>query len=127
MTRTKISQTWLASQTGPIACRTCSRSVPGTSVQMPAPKSAPASTAYAVMPARMKIIGTSAMGGLRRERYPAERSEQPEHRDRQAEVDHAQGGVADRDDVRAGHRRRHPHHVVEDPRLAAPLGGDPAS
>ncbi len=50
-TSTKINQTWFASQTGPIACRAWSRVAFGParpplekSVQMPAPKSAPAST-----------------------------------------------------------------------------------
>ena len=50
-TSTKISQTWLASQTGPMAWWACSRSSrsraprPPDSCQKPAPKSAPASTA----------------------------------------------------------------------------------
>ena len=50
-TSTKISQTWLASQTGPIAQSTSSRArrprppPPATRLQNPAPKSAPASTA----------------------------------------------------------------------------------
>ena len=48
-TSTKISQTWLASHTGPIACLASSRigspRGPGaSSVHSPAPKSAPAST-----------------------------------------------------------------------------------
>ena len=47
-TRTKISQTWLASQTGPIAQSISSRGAPaalaaaGDQAQNPAPKSAPA-------------------------------------------------------------------------------------
>ena len=49
-TSTKISQTWLASHTGPIAWRAWSRvpARPGpaaSSIHRPAPKSAPASTA----------------------------------------------------------------------------------
>ena len=50
-TRTKISQTWLASQTGPIAQSISSRArrprppPPATRLQNPAPKSAPPNTA----------------------------------------------------------------------------------
>ena len=55
-TRMKISQTWLASQTGPIAESTSLRArsarspLPPTSDQNPAPKSAPPKTAYSVAP-----------------------------------------------------------------------------
>ena len=50
-TRTKISHTWLASQTGPIAQSISSRArlprslLPATRLQNPAPKSAPPNTA----------------------------------------------------------------------------------
>ena len=50
-TRTKISQTWLASQTGPIECSISARgrsprlSPPATRSQKPAPKSAPPNSA----------------------------------------------------------------------------------
>ena len=50
-TKTKISQTWFASQTGPIAQSTSARarsprsSRPASSDQTPAPKSAPPKTA----------------------------------------------------------------------------------
>ncbi len=53
-TSTKISQTWLASHTGPIECSIRLRwlaprfELPARRSQMPAPKSAPASSAYAV-------------------------------------------------------------------------------
>ena len=64
-TSTKTSQTWLASQTGPIACLASSRirrapdePPKASSVHSPAPKSAPASTVYAVIPARMNDTGT---------------------------------------------------------------------
>ena len=55
-TRTKISQTWLASQTGPIAQSISSRArlprspPPAIRLQNPAPKSAPPNTTYAVRP-----------------------------------------------------------------------------
>ena len=55
-TRTKISQTWLASHTGPIAQSISSRArlprspPPATRLQNPAPKSAPPNTTYAVRP-----------------------------------------------------------------------------
>src|SRR5690348_6160426 len=142
---TKMSQTWLASHTGPIACLVWSRVAavpacppPGTSVQMPAPKSAPDSTVYAVMPSRMNTIGTSAsmvihlqalrqaLRALKLKRHPAEPAQQPPHRPAQAQVDDPQRAVAERDDVRPGHGRVDPHHLVDDPRLAAHLGGDPA-
>jgi hypothetical protein len=50
-TRTKISQTWFDSQTGPIAQSICARArlprspPPASSDQKPAPKSAPPNTA----------------------------------------------------------------------------------
>ena len=53
-TKTKISQTWLASQTGPIECSIRARGraprsgPPAVRSQNPAPKSAPPNTAYAV-------------------------------------------------------------------------------
>src|SRR6185437_396619 len=130
--------------TGPIACLVWSRVAagpacppPGTSVQMPAPKSAPDSTVYAVMPSRMNTIGTSAsmvihLPALRHallrvlrqalravKRHPAEPAQQPPHRRAQAQVDDPQRAVAERDDVRPGHGRVDPHHLVDDPRLAA--------
>src|SRR5215475_9413538 len=110
---------------------------PGRSVQMPAPKSAPASTVYAVIPTRMNPIGTSAStvtsGGLtgfalavELERDAAEPAEQPEHGARQAEVDQAQGAVADRDEMGPGNCLADPHDVVDDPWLPSDLSGDPA-
>src|SRR4051812_34547164 len=53
-TSTKINQTWLASQTGPMTCSMRARrgfptaAEPASRSQMPAPKSAPASTTYRV-------------------------------------------------------------------------------
>src|SRR5213596_2144926 len=95
-TITKMSQTWLASQTGPIAWRACSRSASSrrwdSRIQMPAPKSAPASTAYAASPTRMKISGSSF--SMRRllelERDPAHPPQDPRHRARQGDVDEHQ-------------------------------------
>ena len=55
-TMTKISQTWLASQTGPIAQSISSRGrrprspPPASRLHSPAPKSAPPKTAYIVAP-----------------------------------------------------------------------------
>src|ERR1700722_1814442 len=86
----------------------------GISVHRPAPKSAPDSTVYAVIPIRTKMIGTSASivaprlrkrqlrkRRLRkrqlRKRHPAEPPQDPDHRDRQEQVDQPQGGVAERD------------------------------
>src|ERR1700722_10908466 len=68
--------------------------------------------------------GFAGFAGL--ERDLAEPAEQPEHRARQAQVDDAEGAVADRDDVRPGDGLVDLHHVVDDPRLAPHLGGDPA-
>ena len=65
-TSTKISQTWLASQTGPIAesiiCRgRRPRSPPPASrLQSPAPKSAPPKTAYIVNPTKRTMATASA-------------------------------------------------------------------
>ena len=66
-TRTKISQTWLASQTGPIAQSISSRArrprspPPATRLQKPAPKSAPPNTAYAVTPIHSTAATASAL------------------------------------------------------------------
>src|SRR5262245_333545 len=55
-TQVKMSQTWLASHTGPIACSITARgrapraAPPAIRSQNPAPKSAPPNTAYARMP-----------------------------------------------------------------------------
>ena len=55
-TSTKISQTWFASHTGPIAQSISARGrrprspPPASRLQKPAPKSAPPKTAYIVMP-----------------------------------------------------------------------------
>ena len=65
-TRVKISQTWLASQTGPIAQSISSRgrlplSPPRAKrLQSPAPKSAPAKTAYMVTPIQRTTATASA-------------------------------------------------------------------
>ena len=65
-TSTKISQTWLASQTGPIACSITARwgaprrVPPARRSQMPAPKSAPPNSAYAMRPTNMTPSTTSA-------------------------------------------------------------------
>src|ERR1700722_3449881 len=88
----------------------------GISVHRPAPKSAPDSTVYAVIPIRTKMIGTSASivaprlqqprlrtrrpgkprprKRRRRKRHRAEPPQDPAHRDRQEQVDQPQGGVA---------------------------------
>jgi hypothetical protein len=63
-TSTKISQTWLASQTGPIAQSISSRarlSRPPIRLQNPAPKSAPPNTTYAVRPAQSTQATASAV------------------------------------------------------------------
>ena len=66
-TRMKISQTWLASQTGPIAesisrrARSPRSPLPPTSDQNPAPKSAPPKTAYRVAPTQRIAATTSAL------------------------------------------------------------------
>ena len=66
MTRSKTSQTWLASQTGVIDSSIRARGarpravVPASRSHRPAPKSAPPSTAYKVIPARRIPPTTSA-------------------------------------------------------------------
>ena len=66
-TSTKISHTWLASQTGPIAQSISSRARrprsprPATRLQKPAPKSAPANTAYIVAPTHSTAATASAL------------------------------------------------------------------
>src|SRR5262245_10339233 len=140
-----MSQTWFASQTGPIALCACSREARSrsprspSSCQNPAPKSAPASTAYAAKPIRIRTTGTSARvkdGSRRRrllvggwcllERPGRKPAEQPGDCDAEADVDEREGGVADRDALGARHCLRGAHDAIDDPRLAADLGGDPA-
>ena len=64
-TKTKISQTWLASQTGPIAIliiprtRAPRRAPPAVRSQKPAPKSAPPRTRYALNPTTMAAAANS--------------------------------------------------------------------
>ena len=76
-TSTKISQTWLASQTGPIAQSISSRGrrprspPPASRLHSPAPKSAPPKTAYIVTPIR-RIDGDRV--GLAHPEAPAARS-----------------------------------------------------
>ena len=66
-TSTKISQTWLASQTGPIAQSISSRARRPRSPRRrrgsrsPAPKSAPPNTAYAVTPVHSTPATASAL------------------------------------------------------------------
>ena len=66
-TNTKTSHTWLASQTGPIAQSISSRArrarspPPATRLQKPAPKSAPANTAYIVAPTHSTAATASAL------------------------------------------------------------------
>ena len=66
-TRTKISQTWLASQTGPIAESIIWRGrrprspPPASRLQRPAPKSAPPKTAYIVTPTKSTTATASAL------------------------------------------------------------------
>ena len=66
-TSTKISQTWLASQTGPIAQSISSRGrrprspPPASRLQSPAPKSAPPNTAYIVAPVQSTTATASAL------------------------------------------------------------------
>src|SRR5918992_1991753 len=95
-----------------------------SSVHTPAPKSAPASTVYAVRPARMKTMGISAII-VHLERHPAEAAQQPPDAGGQAQVDGDERGVADGDAGGAGDRLRGAHGAVHDPGLAADLGGDP--
>jgi hypothetical protein len=61
-----------------------------------------------------------------RQRHPGQPPQDGDDDNRQDHVDHAQRAVADRDGVRPGDRLADSHHVVDDPRLAADLGGDPA-
>src|SRR5450756_1969499 len=64
VTSTKISQTWFASQTGPIECSMRPRTgaprsgPPASRSQMPPPKSAPANSAYAVTPIQSSMSYT---------------------------------------------------------------------
>src|SRR5690242_16917013 len=106
-----------------MACRVWSRVAaalacppPGASVHSPAPKSAPDSTVYAVIPTRMNTIGTSA-SMVTIQGYPAEPAQQPHHGPGQPDVHDPQRRVAERDEVRPRHRGVDPHHLVDDPRL----------
>ena len=106
ITSTKISHTWLASQTGLIDRCTIPRSrpprraPPAVRSQNPAPKSALPSTAYAVMPSATKPTQTSS----RLTRPPARRAagqpaQQPDDGGAEPDVDDDQEHVADRQPV----------------------------
>ena len=73
ITRSKISQVWFASQTGPIASAMSARGAaprlapPAARSQKPAPKSAPPKTAYAVRPShRTTAVACSAVTAAHR-------------------------------------------------------------
>src|SRR5690606_15267075 len=69
-TREKINHTWFASHSGPIDRSMSARgrsprsAPPATRSQNPAPKSAPARTAYALIPANSTIAPASSTDGL---------------------------------------------------------------
>ena len=94
-TRTKISQTWFASQTGPIAQAISARGRSPRSPraensdQNPAPKSAPPNTAYSVTPIHRTAATASAVltpphPGAARACSVAGRTESPFHRSRRS-------------------------------------------
>src|SRR5919197_484599 len=105
ITSTKTSQTWLVSQTGPIAWCACSRISfarspwPPQSCQKPAPKSAPPSTAYAASPTSRRINRASA-SDIELQWHAAEPPEDPGDGDRQSGIDDGERRVADRDPAR---------------------------
>src|ERR1700716_2054683 len=131
----KISQTWFASQTGPIASATatrCSlaRGPLAKRSQTPPPKSAPASTAYAVrasqrMPAMSSalLIGTAAGGAG----SSAQHEQEPRGRDRQRRVDDDEDRERQAERGRGGRSLGRAHDAVHDPWLATELGHEPAS
>ena len=155
-TSTKISQTWLASHTGPIAQSMSSRGrrprslPPASRLQTPAPKSAPPKTAYIVTPISSTTATASALLTARRPRDGRRQgvvgpvrhvvlvlvrlAPPPRHRPQRDDQHRAQHDVErDHGDERhpdpAGLRDRvlRAHHVVDDPRLAPDLGHDPAA
>src|SRR3954471_23241156 len=98
-TRTKISHTWLASHTGPIEWFTTARgraprsAPPAVRSQNPAPKSAPAKTAYAITPKN----NTAATASLTRRRLRfgrGVRAARTARRRHQCRSCHARGTVA---------------------------------
>lgn len=78
ITSTKISQTWLASQTGPSECSMSrrwgmpARLPPASRSHRPPPKSAPPSSAYRIRPSHMTPSRTCA-GSIRASPVPAAR------------------------------------------------------
>ena len=155
-TRTKISHTWLASQTGPMAQsinsrgRLPRRSPPASRLQNPAPKSAPPNTAYIIAPVQSTIATTSAV--LTRSPPPAPPvgarvravggvlvgvvlgAPPPRHRPQRDDQGQPEHDVEpddererDPDPVRLGHGVLGSHDLVHDPRLAPHLRHDPAA
>ena len=127
---------------------------PASRSQIPAPKSAPPPQAYAAR-SRSRTRATRSVAVMTRPRAapagPAGRGRSPpavgtrqpgvlvppadlhaqqdtEERPGDQRVDHDDGreGRPDRAGADVGDRIRHPHLLVDDPRLAADLGGDPA-
>ena len=122
-TSTKISQTWLASQTGPIEWCACSRiALPRAAAAEQRARSRaevrPAEHRVGGQPDEDQDSGSSAshrraVAGQRAprrvERRAREPAQQPDDRDRERRVDERQRRVADRDAGRAGHGVRRAH------------------
>ena len=154
-TSTKISQTWFASHTGPIAQSISARGrrprspPPASRLQKPAPKSAPPKTAYIVTPttrmtatAFARVIAALPVRQRRRARVGAvwhflvavlvapatrHRAQGDDQRRAERDVEGEHERERDPDAVGVGDRVGGAHDVVDDPRLAADLRDDPAA
>ena len=138
-TSTKISHTWLASHTGPIerlsmpadaraALRAARGQVPDARAEVgaaqhrvhdqPGDSTATVRSTAISAPASRRQLALAAAG--------ARGAAGARRRPRPAPVDDRQGRVADRDPPAPVTASVGPHHLVDDPWLAADLGRDPA-
>ena len=138
-TSTKISQTWFASQTGPIERLTSPRTraprsaPPAVRSQNPAPKSAPPEHRVRGEAGDDDAAESRASAHLRSRsrssdlgRGPREPAQHVGHYGSEAEVDDRERRVAHRDALGARDRLLGAHQLVDDPGLAPDLGHDPA-
>src|SRR2546427_5309412 len=126
----KISQTWWPPHTGPIAsapARRCSRARGplASKSHTPPPKSAPASTAYAVSASqRMPATSCASLMRGRGSSSPGAKGGARSSRPGRCRWRRTQGMSAE--GWRGGRRLRGTQDPVDDPRLASELGYEPA-
>src|SRR5678816_1003272 len=136
MTTTTMSQTWFASQIGPMACATrsrccCRRGPDASRSHTPPPKSAPPNSTYAFSATMTIQAATSARVRFIVRWSPRRRAD--ELLTQQVHDDRSQQHVQEREDQKRHHEPRHrrdgvgrSQHAVDHPWLSADFGHRPA-